>query len=39
MALPSVWINRLGETSDPRATVELTELSGLPDALDALLPA
>jgi len=39
MALPSVWINRLGEPSDPRATVELTELSGLPDALDDLLPA
>jgi 2-haloacid dehalogenase len=39
MAIPSVWINRLGESSDPRATVELTDLSGLPDALDGLLPA
>jgi 2-haloacid dehalogenase len=39
MALPSIWINRLRETSDPRATVELTDLSGLPDALDDLLPA
>jgi 2-haloacid dehalogenase len=39
LGLKAVWINRLGETSDPRATVELTELSGLPDALDALLPA
>jgi hypothetical protein len=39
MSLPSVWINRLDEPSDLRATVELTELSGLPDALDGLLPA
>ena len=39
MGLPSIWINRLGEMSDPRATVELTELSGLPDALDGLLPS
>ena len=39
MGLPSIWINRLGEPSDPRATVELTELSGLPDALDGLLPS
>lgn len=39
MALPSIWINRLGEPGDPRATVELTDLSGLPGALDGLLPA
>ena len=39
MGLPSIWINRLDEPSDPRATVELTELSGLPDALDDLLPS
>jgi len=39
MGLPSIWINRLAEPSDPRATVELTELSGLPDALDGLLPS
>ncbi len=39
MTLPSIWINRLGEPSDPRATVELTDLSGLPGALDGLLPA
>jgi 2-haloacid dehalogenase len=39
MGLPSIWINRLAEPADPRATVELTELSGLPDALDGLLPA
>jgi 2-haloacid dehalogenase len=39
IGLPSIWINRLGEPSDPRATVELSDLSGLPDALDGLLPA
>jgi 2-haloalkanoic acid dehalogenase type II len=39
MGRPSIWINRLGEPGDPRATVELTELSRLPDALDGLLPA
>ncbi|HEY2790350.1 MAG TPA: HAD-IA family hydrolase [Gaiellales bacterium] len=39
LGLPSIWINRLGEPADPRADAELTELSGLPDALDDLLPA
>jgi len=39
LGLPSVWINRLGEPADSRASAELTELSGLPDALDDLLPA
>jgi FMN phosphatase YigB (HAD superfamily) len=39
LGLPSVWINRLDEPAEPRAAVELTELSGLPDALDGLLPA
>ena len=39
LGLPSVWINRLGEPHDPRAGRELTDLSGLPDALDELLPA
>jgi hypothetical protein len=34
-----VWINRLGEPADPRANAELTDLSGLPAALDDLLPA
>jgi 2-haloacid dehalogenase len=37
--LPSVWINRLGEPPDARAGAELPDLSGLPDALDELLPA
>jgi 2-haloacid dehalogenase len=39
LGLPTVWINRLDEPHDPRARRELTDLSGLPDALDELLPA
>jgi 2-haloacid dehalogenase len=39
LRLPSVWINRLNEPPDPRALRELTDLSGLPDTLDELLPA
>jgi 2-haloacid dehalogenase len=39
LGLPSVWINRLGEPADPRAGAELMDLSGLPAALDDLLPA
>jgi 2-haloacid dehalogenase len=39
LGLPSIWINRLAEPADPRADAELTDLSGLPDALDDLLPA
>jgi 2-haloacid dehalogenase len=39
LGVPSVWVNRLGEPADPRAGAELTDLSGLPDALDDLLPA
>jgi 2-haloacid dehalogenase len=38
LGLPSVWINRLGEPHDSRAGRELTDLSGLPAALDELLP-
>jgi 2-haloacid dehalogenase len=38
LGLPSVWINRLDEAPGPRPTVELTDLSDLPDALDALVP-
>ena len=37
--LKSVWINRLGEAADPEPDVELSDLSGLPDALDELVPA
>ncbi len=39
LGLPSVWINRLGEPDEPRAGAQLLDLAGLPDALDALLPA
>jgi 2-haloacid dehalogenase len=39
LGLPVVWINRLGETGEPRPTRELPDLSGLPDALDELVPA
>jgi 2-haloacid dehalogenase len=39
LGLPTVWINRLDEPHDPRALRELTDLSGLPAALDDLLPA
>ena len=35
--LPSIWINRLGETPGPPPTVELPDLNGLPEALDALV--
>ena len=40
LGVPSVWINRLGET--PRAalpTRELTDLSALPETLDELVSA
>jgi 2-haloacid dehalogenase len=41
LGLTSVWINRLGETSDDgnRPTRELPDLSGLPETLDDLVPA
>jgi 2-haloacid dehalogenase len=39
LGLPTVWINRLGETaSRVRPTRELPDLSDLPDVLDELLP-
>jgi len=37
LGLPTVWINRLGEPPEPEPTVELPDLSGLPDALDSLV--
>ena len=37
LGLPSVWINRLGERPGPQPTVELTDLEGLPEALDSLV--
>jgi Haloacid dehalogenase superfamily, subfamily IA, variant 2 with 3rd motif like haloacid dehalogenase len=37
LGLPSIWINRLGETPGPRPTVELPDLVGLPETLDRLV--
>jgi 2-haloacid dehalogenase len=37
LGLPTIWINRLGETGDPAPTRELQDLSGLADALDELV--
>jgi 2-haloacid dehalogenase len=34
LGLPTVWINRLGETAEPAPSVELRDLDGLADALD-----
>ena len=38
LGLPSVWVNRLGEAPEPPPDREIPDLSGLPDALDALRP-
>jgi 2-haloalkanoic acid dehalogenase type II len=38
LGLPCVWINREAETSDLPRTAELTNLSGLADLLDRLVP-
>jgi 2-haloacid dehalogenase len=37
LGLPSIWINRLGETPGPRPTAELPDLAGLPETLDRLV--
>ena len=39
LGLNVIWINRLGEAADPEPDRELPDLSGLPDALDELVPA
>jgi 2-haloacid dehalogenase len=39
LGLKIVWINREGEQADPVPDRELPGLSGLPDALDELVPA
>jgi 2-haloacid dehalogenase len=39
LGLRSVWINRLGEQADPEPDRELPDLSGLPEALEELVPA
>jgi len=38
LGLPSVWVNRLGETPGPQPTRELPDLDGLADVLDGLVP-
>jgi 2-haloacid dehalogenase len=38
LGLRCVWINRLGERDDGRATRTLPDLAHLPDTLDALVP-
>ena len=38
LGLRTVWINRIGETSEPPADVELSNLDGLADAIDMLVP-
>jgi 2-haloacid dehalogenase len=37
LGLPSVWINRLGERPGPQPTVELADLTSLPETLDSLV--
>jgi 2-haloacid dehalogenase len=36
LGIPTVWINRLGESPEPQPDVELHSLTGLADALDSL---
>jgi 2-haloacid dehalogenase len=36
LGLPTVWINRLGESPGPQPDIELRSLTGLGDALDSL---
>jgi 2-haloacid dehalogenase len=38
LGIPSVWINRLGQTGEPAPTRELQDLHGLADVLDELVP-
>jgi 2-haloacid dehalogenase len=38
LGIPCVWIDRLGEGPDPRATRTLPDLTALPDTLDELVP-
>lgn len=37
LGLPSVWVNRLGETAQARPTREVPDLNTLPDVLDELV--
>ena len=36
LGLPSIWINRLGETPGPQPTRELPDLTRLADTLEEL---
>jgi 2-haloacid dehalogenase len=39
LGIASVWINRLGERREPAPTRELSDLNGLADVLDEVVPA
>jgi len=39
LSIPSVWINRLGERHEPASTREQSDLRGLADTLDELVPS
>jgi 2-haloacid dehalogenase len=39
LGIPTIWINRQGESSDARPARTLTGLAGLADTLDELVPA
>ena len=39
LGLRSVWVNRLRETAGPQPTREVSDLTGLADVLDGLVPA
>jgi 2-haloacid dehalogenase len=39
LGLPTVWVNRLGETASPPPTRKLADLGGLAGVLDELVPA
>ena len=39
MGMPTVWVNRVGEVPGPVPDREISDLSGLPRALEELMPA
>ena len=39
MDMPTVWVNRLGEVPGPVPDREISDLSGLPGAVEELMPA
>ena len=38
LGIPTIWINRLGDTAEPAPTRELSGLTGLADTLEELAP-